>query len=204
MSKSKYAEKIIESLRDRVPRKVRKTVRSVLGKQPGYANEKAKHLIESVTDAMDDWRDIGAWGLFNIYFAKRPDPNLSDPLFQEVVESLCGMLKEDSDDIRGVALIALGNLGPHAVRCAMALHKNCIIRLAGSKNSYAKKASAFAMDQLTDPIVQPDGKPKLNASQVKQIRSEWGMDVPAYQESANYHVDSNEGEGKKTKLELPE
>ena len=59
------------------------------------------------------------------------------------------------------------------------------------------------MDQLTDPIVQPDGKPKLNAGQVKQIRGEWGMDVPAYQEAANYRVDNEEGEGKKIKLELP-
>ena len=60
------------------------------------------------------------------------------------------------------------------------------------------------MDQLTDPISQPDGKLQLNAKQVKEIRTEWGLDVPAYQESANYRMDEEEGEGKKTKLELPE
>ena len=129
MSKNKCAEKIIESLRGRVGRKVKKSVRAVLSKQHGYANEKAQHLIESVTDSIDDWRDIGAWGLFNIYFSKRADPNLSDPLFMELVESLCAMLTEDSDDLKGVALIALGNLGPHAVRCAMTLHKATIIGL---------------------------------------------------------------------------
>ena len=96
MSKNRCAEKIIESLRGRASRKVKKTVRNVLSKQPGFANEKAKYLIESVTESMDDWRDIGAWGLFNIYFAKRADPDLSDKTFQDLTESLCGMLKEDS------------------------------------------------------------------------------------------------------------
>ena len=85
----------------------------------------------------------------------------------------------------------------------MTLHKQVVVTLTTSKNRYAKKAAAFAMDQLTDPIAQPDGKPKLNADQVMQIRGEWGMDVPAYQEAANYRVDNEKGDGDKTKLELP-
>ena len=203
MSKNKHVEKIIEALRSKTGRKVRKAVRVALLAQPGYENEKAKHLIDSVTDSMDDWRDIGAWGLFNIYLAKRPDPCIGDPLFSQVVDGLCDVVGKDSDDLKGVALIALGNLGPHAVRCAMALYRHIIIDLTGSKNRYAKSAAKFALDQLTDPTIQPDGKPLLTAKHVKTIRSEWGLDVPAYQESANYRVDHEEGEGKKTKLELP-
>lgn len=200
---------MVEALQSRKAQrlgKVKKLCRKLLTIE-AYKNPTARQIITQVVEKSEDYRELAQYFLYNIYYGYKNNPEPADPYYLSVVQNVTKLLTEYSEpDIQGIALGALGNLGSYAVRYASNIRSpNPVLEALGSKHEFLRKCAKFAME--CNPPNQPEGKPKLQARELGVVRGQQGVDVPAYQESEHYSLQSFEDDGKegekKSKIILP-
>lgn len=167
--------------------RVKLVCRDILLSIPAYKNKAAKQVVEIVVEKGEDYLQMAQYTLYNIYYgfsSNKIDPN--NDYYLEVVKYLTKMLNGyDSAEIKGCALGALTNLGPHAIRYAMnSKSPDPILEALSSRSDFLRSCAKEAIDNI--PTFQPEGKPMLTSKDIATVRGHFNNDVPAYQESVHY------------------
>lgn len=184
---------IANAVKDRNKKKVRKICRKALFRF--YKTPEAQDMVEKVTASQEDYRAMAAWTFFNLYYAIFPQPDPMNPNFNKVVKILSSFLREDDENLKAASLFALGNLGLFAVKAAMKSAKPCpVTSCLSSKEPYTREAARFALDNINQ-------KPTLQHRELKTIRVDMGLDVPAHQEAILYGDDAPKDPKPRTKEE---
>ena len=188
--------------------KVKQAARRIFNNIPSFNNPVRQSVTSEIIEKCEDYTQLAQYTLYNIFYGSpQPTVDPGNKHYMKVVKLITRMLNEHDDVIvKGVALGTLGNLGSYAVRHAMnSARPDPVLSAVGSKHPFLKACAKFAME--CNPPNQPEGKPKLQAKELKTVRMDMGHDVPAYQESEHYDLmgttQAEDKDGKKSGIIIP-